>query len=516
MASGTQLKRSSPEAEGIPSSAVLDFVRAVERHAHPLDAVQGFMLLRHGNVAAEGWWTPYGPQSPHSLYSLSKSFTSTGIGLAVAEGLLTVDDPVVKFFPDDAPANPSENLKAIRVRHLLSMNTGHKEDTTRHVFRDHYQVSLFGPGARHEEDTTGHVFRGEDANWPRAFLSLPVEYQPGTWFVYNTGATYMLSAIITKLTGEPLLDYLRPRLFDPLGIENPIWETDPLGVSIGGTGLHIKTEDIARFGQMYLQRGMWQGKRILPEAWVAEATSAHSDNSNTQINPDWTVGYGYQFWRCRHDCYRGDGAFGQYCIVMPEQDAVLAIIGGVRDMQAVLDKVWEHLLPAMQPEALPADPQACGELCDKLAVLSLPLPKGQPSSPWAEQWWGKTCKLESNDLKLESVAIEFGDDRGTLIVRGDRGTLIVRDDRGEHPMQVGYDTWLKGNTDARGHGVEPVATCGAWTAEDTYEVRVCYYEGVYCPVVRFHDTSGALQLEVESNVSWGSTAVTTITGRVAG
>ncbi|GHO64781.1 hypothetical protein KSC_036730 [Ktedonobacter sp. SOSP1-52] len=483
MASITQLKRSSPEAEGIPSSAVLDFIRAVEQHTHPLDAVLGFMLLRHGNVAAEGWWTPYGPQFPHSLYSLSKSFTSTGIGLAVAEGLLTVDDPVLKFFPDDSPANPSENLKAMRVRHLLSMNTGHKEDTS------------------------GHVFGGEDDNWPRTFLSLPVEYQPGTWFVYNTAATYMLSAIITRLTDEPLLDYLRTRLFDPLGIENPTWEIDPRGINIGGSGLHIKTEDIARFGQMYLQKGNWHGRRILSEAWVAEATSAHSDNSNTQTNPDWTVGYGYQFWRCRHDGYRGDGAFGQYCIVMPEQDAVLAIIGGVRNMQAVLDKVWEHLLPAMQPEALPADPQAYGGLYDKLAVLSLPLPKGQPSSPKAEQWWGQTYKLESNDLKLESVAIKFGDERGTL---------IVRDERGEHPMQVGYATWLKGTTDMRGYGDEPVAACGAWTAEDTYEVRICYYEGVFCPVFRFYYTSDKLQLEVEPNASWGPTTVTTITGRVVG
>lgn len=490
MARVTQLKRSSPEAEGISSSAVLDLIRAVEQHTHPLDAVQGFMLLRHGNVAAEGWWTPYGPQSPHSLYSLSKSFTSSGIGLAVAEGLLTVDDPVLKFFPDDAPAHAGENLKAIRVRHLLSMNTGHKQDTT------------------------GHVFAGEDDNWPRAFLSLPVEYQPGTWFVYNTAATYMLSAIITKLTGEPLLSYLRPRLFDPLGIENPSWETDPRGVSIGGSGLHGKTEDIARLGQLYLQQGMWDGRRILAQEWIAEATTATSDNSNTQTNPDWTVGYGYQFWRCRHDCYRGDGAFGQYCIVMPEQDAVLAIIGGVRDMQAVLDKVWEHLLPAMQPAALPADPQAYSELCDKLAALSLPLPKGQPSSPGAEQWSGKTytlernvLKLERNVLKLESVAITFGDERSTL---------IVRDGRGERPIQVGYATWLKGTTDMRGNSDEPAAACGAWTAEDTYEVRVCYYEGVLCSVFRFHYTSDELQLEVEPNVSWEPTTVTTIAGRVAG
>src|SRR5207244_2269634 len=122
----------------------------------------------------------------------------------------------------------------------------------------------------------------------------------------------------------------------------------------------------------------------------------------------------YQFWRCRRDCYRGDGAFGQYCVVIPEQDAVLAINSGVpnTDLQVVLDKVWEHLLPAMQPQALPAAPQAYGELCDKLAVLSLPLPKGQPSSPRAEQWGGKTYKLESNDLRLESVAIKFDHERG--------------------------------------------------------------------------------------------------------
>jgi CubicO group peptidase (beta-lactamase class C family) len=505
MASATQLKRSSPEAEGIPSSAVLDFIRAVEGNAHPLDALHGFMLLRHGNVAAEGWWTPYGPQSPHTLYSLSKSFTSTAIGLAVAEGLLTVDDPVLKFFPDDAPANPGENLKAMRVRHLLSMNTGHKEDTTQHVFQARHKRNLFGLEARHTANTSGRV-SGDD-HWPRVFLSLPIEYPPGTWFVYNTAATYMLSAIITKLTGESLLDYLCPRLFSPLGIENPTWETDPRGVNIGGTGLHIRTEEIARFGQMYLQGGTWDGRRVLTEKWIAEATRATSDNSNTETNPDWTVGYGYQFWRCRHNGYRGDGAFGQYCIIMPEQDAVLAIVGGLRDMQALLDKVWGHLLPAMGPGALPADPQAYSELRDKLAGLALPHPKGQPSSPKMERWWGKTVKLERNELGLESVAIESGDGCSRL---------VMRDARGERALQIGTDTWLKGTTDVRGYDAEPVAACGAWTTQDTYEVRICYYESVFCPILRFHCRSGELQLEVEPNVSWGPTTPRTITGRVSG
>jgi CubicO group peptidase (beta-lactamase class C family) len=506
MTSKRQLKRSSPEAEGIPSSAVMEFIGALERHVHPLDAVQGLMLLRHGNVAVEGWWSPYGPESQHPLHSLSKSFTSSGIGMAVHEGLLTVDDPVLKFFPDDVPADPSENLKAMRVRHLLSMNTGHREDTTGHVFGPLYQINLFGPWVHDKEYLTRHLFRGKDDNWPKAFLSLPVDYQPGTWFVYNTAATYMLSAIITRLTGMPLVDYLRSRLFDPLGIENPNWQTDPRGINIGGSGLHSKTEDIARFGQLYLQNGMWDGQRILTPEWIAEATSAHSDNSNTQTKPDWTMGYGYQFWRCRHNCYRGDGAFGQYCVVMAEQDAVLAIIGGLQDMQIVLDKVWEHLLPAMQPAALPADPQAYGELRDKLAALSLPLPKGQPSSPGAKQWSGKTYKLESNDLNLESVAIKFSHGRGTL---------IMRNERGEHPIQVGYATWLKGTTDVRGYVDESVAACGAWTADDTYEVRICYCDSTFCPVFRFHYMDGDLQLEVEPNVSWGTPTVRRIMGHMA-
>lgn len=482
MANITTFQRTNPEAEGIPSAAVLDFVQALEEHSFPLDAVHGFMLLRHGNVAAEGWWTPYGPYFPHSLYSLSKSFTSTAIGLAVAEGRLTVDDPVLKFFPDDAPAQPGANLQAMRVRHLLSMNTGHQEDTMQSVF-----------GCRED-------------NWARAFLALPVERAPGTWFVYNTGATYMLSAIITKLTGESVLDYLRPRLFEPLGIENPTWESDPLGISLGGTGLHIKTEDIARFGQMYLQHGVWDGKQVVPAAWIAEATSVHSDNSNTDMSPDWTVGYGYQIWRCRHNAYRGDGAFGQYCVVMPEQDAVLVLNSGLREMFEVLDKVWQHLLPAMQPVSLPADAQSGAALSAKLASLSLPMVQGLPLSPAAEQWSGKTYKLECNDLKLEAVAVEFDRDVSTLTIQGENGAQV---------LPVGYAAWVRGAADLRRRGAEPTAACGAWTADDTYVASVCLYHAEAGMALSFRFTGSELQLEVEPNVSFDPPTVTKIAGRLS-
>jgi len=175
-------------------------------------------------------------------------------------------------------------------------------------------------------------------------------------------------------------------------------------------------------------------------------------------------------------------------------------------MQTVLDKVWKHLLPAMQTGALPADPQAQDELRDKLAALSLPLVEGQPSSQGAEQWSGKTYRLQSNDLKLESVVLRFGDERSTL---------LIRDEQGEHSIEVGYSTWWKGTTAARARENEPIAACGAWTAEDTYEVRICCCEDVHCPVLRFHFAGDGLTLEVDPNVSWESTAVTTISGRAS-
>src|SRR6202008_1988661 len=161
---------------------------------------------------------------------------STAVGLAIAEGKLSLDSVVFKFFPEDAPAEPSNNLKAMRVSDLLRMSTGHQIEPK----------------------------RTPEEPWTKTFLSLPVPFKPGTHFLYNTSATYMLSAIVQKVTGVTVLDYLKPRLFEPLGIEHPTWESSPQGVSAGGYGLSIRTEDIAKFGQLYLQKGEWHGKQLVP------------------------------------------------------------------------------------------------------------------------------------------------------------------------------------------------------------------------------------------------------------
>jgi CubicO group peptidase (beta-lactamase class C family) len=321
------LPRSPPEQQGISSAAVRDFIETADKQIHTLHS---FMLVRHGHVIAEAWWKPESAEKRHVMWSLSKSFTSTAIGLAVAEGKLTLDDPVLKFFPNEAPAEASENLKAMRVRDLLSMSGGHEVEPK------------FG------FDTGPSVKR---------FLAHPVTQKPGTFFRYNTPGSYMLSAIITKTTGQTVLDYLKPRLFEPLVIESPMWDASAEGHSLGGYGLHIRTEDIANFGQLYLQRGKWNGQQLLSEKWVAEATSKHVDNSRAPSGKtsDWQQGYGFQFWRCQHNCFRGDGRDGQICLVIPEHDAVIAITAQTGQMQTELDLVWEKLLPAFAKGALPAN-----------------------------------------------------------------------------------------------------------------------------------------------------------------
>ncbi|PYI88560.1 MAG: hypothetical protein DME26_03455, partial [Verrucomicrobia bacterium] len=325
---------------GVSSAGIEAFVGAVDKQ---VDTMHSFMLVRHGHVVAEGWWKPEAPEKTHMMYSLSKSFTSTAVGLAVAEGKLSIDDLVLKFFPEDAPADPSANLKSMRVRDLLTMSTGHE---------------------------TAAKFT-TNAPWVQTFLAHPVPHKPGTHLLYNTPGTHMLSAIVRKVTGETVLDYLKPRLFEPLGIENPEWGSSPQGNTFGGWGLKIRTEDIARFGQLYLQRGKWNGKQLVLASWIELATSKQMSNGSDPTK-DWDQGYGFQFWRCRHGAYRGDGAFGQFCVVLPEQDAVVAITADTKDMQAELNVVWDKLLPAFHAKKLPANKQEQAKLKETLAHLAVP------------------------------------------------------------------------------------------------------------------------------------------------
>ena len=334
------LPRSTPGEQGLASAGVGAFLDAVE--AAPDLELHSLMVLRHGHVVAEGWWAPYGPEEAHLLYSLSKSFTATAAGLAAAEGLLSFDEPVVSYFPELADAAVDARSRSMLVRHLAAMASGHVVDTLDRI------VGL------------------DPAEPVRAFLGLAPEQEPGSVFCYNNGATYVLGAIVQRVTGQTLLGYLRPRLLDPLGIGPGYWHQRPQGRELGFSGLHLRTEDLARFGQLYLDDGVWHGQRLLPQGWVADASAVHTPNP-AEPNPDWQQGYGYQLWRSRHG-YRGDGAYGQLCLVLPEQDLVVVTTAQTENMQGLVDAVWEHLLPGVDAPT----PDQDAALAARLTGLALP------------------------------------------------------------------------------------------------------------------------------------------------
>lgn len=380
------LPRATPEAQGVCSAGLLALVEALDA----VDEVHGLVVVTRDAVVAEGWWDPYTPERPHQLFSLSKTFTSIAVGLAEAEGLLSVDDLLLDHLDPGEGVDPDPRLRRMRLEHLLTMTTGHDEDTTDRVVDEH--------------------------DWVRAFCSLPVEHEPGTHFVYNTAATAMLSAVVQRVTGQRVVEYLAPRVLEPLGIDGLTSEQSPTGFDMGGFGMSARTEDLARLGQLLLDDGVWLGRRLLPEGWVARATAARTPSTNE--NPDWQQGYGYQVWRGRHGSFRGDGAFGQFCVVLPGLRTVVAVTAGTQDMQGVLDALWAHLLPAVGDAPLAPDPDAHARLTERLAGLRHAPPLGRP--PHHGPWLGhRALVLDPNVLGLDRMRVVVGERHTFVTVETD-------------------------------------------------------------------------------------------------
>ncbi len=447
------LPRSIPEAEGIASADIIAFLDSA---AVSINEFHSILILRHGKVVAEGWWSPYKPELRHTLYSTSKSFTSTAIGFAVNEKLITTEDKVISFFPDYLPDSVSPFLAGLTIQHLLMMSAGQ------------------------DPDPTSLLWTASDSIWARLFLNTPIVNKPGSTFLYNSLATYMLSAIVQKVTGEKVIDYLTPRLFEPLGINGIDWETDPMGINTGGWGLRLKTEDMAKFGQLYLQKGMWNGKQIIPSSWVEEATSFKIDQAPDapqadKESSDWMQGYGYQFWRCRNNAYRADGAYGQYIIVLPEKDAVVAITSETPNMQDVLNMVWKYLLPAMKDGVLPANDSVADLLKERLSKLAI-LPDSSLSTPAiAERVNGKKYILEENFLGMQTITFGFADNTCKVVMNND--SLVYN-------VKFGSEKWIEDETEVPGPSLTgplggatyKTASACAWKGENTLTLTLRYIE----------------------------------------
>lgn len=387
------LPRSTPSAEGIDARGIDAFVTALEQT--PGVEPHSLMILRHGRVLAEGWWGPYDRDRVHLLYSVSKSFTSTAVGFAVAEGLLSLDDTIISHFPEFDHEITDERSRRITVRHLLAMASGHREETVERA----YAI--------------------DPVDLVRGFLMIPPDEEPGTLFCYNQPCTFTVGAIVQKASGQSLTDYLRPRLFDKLGIGEVGWQRDFSGRELGFSGFHVPTEAIAKLGQLYLQHGLWEGEALLSPEWVAQATHSHIDNPAME-GPDWQQGYGFQFWMARHG-YRGDGAYGQFCVILPEQDVVVAITGQSPDMQAVLDAAWAELLPAVDRASTESADDA---LAARLAAGKL------PPVPVDGVFTGSFAAARGNEvLSLAEVRLNGDDDWSLTLVEGDE-TLVLPIGRG--------------------------------------------------------------------------------------
>lgn len=410
------LPRSTPAASGVSArgvTALLDRLdaRSVECHS--------IMVVRHGHVVVEGWWSPYTAERPHLLYSLTKTVTSVAVGLAVSDGLLSLDDRVVDVLPDHVPDGLSENARRVTVHHLLTMTTGRRTD------------SLAEAWGLEPDDLT------------KGFLRVPFPDAVGTRHVYEDATTYVLARMVEQVTGRGLPELLDDRLFTPMGIDHAEWDRVASGAAFGFHGLHLTTEAVAAVGELLLRGGRWNDQQLVPRDWVERATSKHVDSvpykDDGSDDVDFSCGYGYQVWRSRHG-FHGSGAYSQLCVVVPSHDLVVAVTAQ-SDAQEVLDALWECLLPGLD-DAVSAEGDE--HLADRLRQLALP--------PVAGELVERAVQA-TVDASAEGSALPDG---STVTVDPVDGGWVV----GLGPslaIDVGHGTWRESAPLGR-----PVVASGAW------------------------------------------------------
>lgn len=385
------LKRANPSDEGVDARSIRMFVEDIEKRGIEL---HGMMLIKNGKAVAEGYWKPYAADTLQGCYSATKTFTASAIGLAVAEGKLSLSDKLADIFPEKLPEHPSDHLLQVTVHDLLCMASG--------------QIA--------EAD----VSKSDD--WVRSFMAQAFPHKPGTYFKYNSIGSHMLAEILYRKTGETLLEYLTPRLFEPIGIHGVLWDQTPGGIETGGWGLHVTTEHLARMGLLLLQHGRFNGKQVLPEEWVIRASSRQIDNSGEGGTQDWVLGYCYQMWiSAPPHSFRLDGAFGQFSIVLPDQNAVVALHTSTERTQEVLDLVWKHLVPGFTAAGSPEDDAV---LKSKLQSLSLQDCPQCPRSALEKQMQDRTIVFDANE---ETLKTEFERYRPSCRSWGIRSVKLVFD-----------------------------------------------------------------------------------------
>ncbi len=461
------LKRGEPREAGVNAAAVEAFLD--DAAASGLE-IHGLMLHRAGRVVAEGWWWPYRAERPRIMHSVTKSVTASAIGMALDEGRFQLQDKVVSFFPEYLPAVVDDKLAAMSIEDLLTMRVGHAAETS------------------------GAIWRGIDSSWTAEFFKIPLVYPPGTTYMYTSAASYMLSAILTRVTGETLHDYLKPRFFRPLGITGEHWDIGPDNINPGGNGLTMKTVDLLKLGVLHAQGGLWQGRRILSQAWINEATRCHCGEEN----------YGYHWATAANGTYLAIGIFMQFVLVFPQHQATLAVIGATQEGSNAFLPVIHRYFPRAFEQTLPADAAALADagLRARLdAVARQPVIVSHRSAQPA-QISGKTYRVAPNAVGVTAVRFDFERDCCVFhLAEADAGYRVV----------CGLQDWIEAETDVPGrelhHGYSlqgaKVVAGARWLDESTLEMTWIFAETAFRDTVvcRFEQDRVTVERSVNVNSS---------------
>ena len=465
-----ELPRSTPEEQGVPSKALVALFDSL--HALPLTDMHAVVVMRHGKVIGEMYPKPYAPEYRHTIYSCSKTFVGIAVGLAIEDNRLRLDDRIAAIFPELLPDSVSKDLADMTVRHLLTMASGVKPDWN---------------------------MRSRGKEWIRTFLSKPVK-EPGTQYAYDSMVSYMLAAVVQKVTGKKLTEYLQERVFTPMNVTEWAWEESPEGVNTGGWGVHIQPESLAKFGQLILNEGSWEGKQLVPAEWIREMCKKHRETGREV--------YGYHIWHCvGHDgAVRADGALGQYVISVLDKDMVVvmteATLGNGRDQRRL---IWDVLLPHIQDEPLPANKKDYQKLLKKQEGYKLAEVKGKASSAFASNWENKTIELGKNTFGWKSLKLNFGKKQVTMTVTETSGK--------SYELPFGYQQWMTTTFDSyppysitpidRFKGLEgPYYASGsyAWISKEELQLKVHYVNWVSALEITFRlDENGEVKLNVQTN-----------------
>lgn len=464
-----ELQRSTPEAEGVPSQAIVALFDSLT--ALPRTEIHSVMVLRHGKVIGEIHPAPFAPEYRHTMYSCSKTFVGVAVGLAIEENRLRLTDRVGAFFPELLPDSVSANLADMTVRDLLTMTSGITPDWN---------------------------MRNICTDWIRTFLAKPAK-APGKKFEYDSISTYMLSAIVQKVTGMTLLDYLKLKLFTPMNITEVAWEVSPEGINTGGWGLHIQSESLAKFGLLLLNRGQWEGKQLIPASWVEQMTTKQMETGGD--------GYGYQMWMCEYPgAVRADGALGQYILMIPDKDMVVVITEcTLIDGRTQRRLVWNRLLPEVGDEAL-LPGKDYKRLQKKQSAYQLPLVPGKASSSLAGKVDGRRIVLGQNKYGWQSLSLQFKKKEVVMTVTEKGGAA--------YDLHFGYKQWLKTAVDAYPpysitpidsfKGIEGpfwVAGSYAWPSSDALQLKAHYVNWISALGLTFRFEGDRVLITVTENYS---------------